>query len=366
MITKRLVDLIVSDFVRALDEAQKWIIQIDNKSAFMPPGQNGPHYHLETPVRNTAHWSVAYLIAAEHDLFSEAASISLLFRNWLLNDNPHYQQGCYVLRQSGRSDWCNGVIGNAWVLEALARFGMLLHDKRAESRAFGIVQNSRFNKSAGAWHRYDPFTKRFSIDFTFDHQAWFAAALCDLQTTGNVSIFLDHCLQGAFRVRNNGLIHHLFFAPSLKNYINRLQYKLSDLKSPERSRTIEEGYQIYTLFPLARIKHHISNHPFFESKIFQAALDFCTKENILKMQINRYGFQYNAPGLELPMLALIFGDQMSVTEEDIEDIYNAQNQHTRTGDSALYTHNNPDPLTLSARIYELALFIEAYYRENLA
>ena len=364
MITKKLYDLIVSDYVNALDEAKKWIIPIDNKKAFMPSGHNGPHYHLETPIRNTAHWSVAYLIAARHDLYKEAVEISHLFRNWLLNDNPHYQRGCYILRHSGKSDWCNGVIGNAWVLEALTRFGRILCDKTAKSRADEIVKNSRFNKFAGAWHRYDPFTKRYSIDFTFDHQAWFAAALCDYQKTEKIKLFLDHCLQGAFRVRKNGLIHHLYFASSLKNFINRLQYKLNDLKSPERSKIVEEGYQIYTLFPLSRIKHYILNHPFFESKTFQVALDYCTKENILKLQINRYGFQYNAPGLELPMTAFIFGDRMPVTELDIEFIYNAQNQHSRIGKSALYTKNTNDPLTLSARIYELALFIEAYQRKN--
>ena len=146
MITKKLVDLIVSDFVKALDEAQKWIIQINPNNAFMPPGHNGPHYNLETPIRNTAHWAVAYLIAAKYDFFNEAAKISLLFRNWLLDDNPHYKKGCYVLRQSGRSDWCNGGIGNAWILEALARFGRFLNDQVAESRATKIVENNRFNK----------------------------------------------------------------------------------------------------------------------------------------------------------------------------------------------------------------------------
>ena len=360
MITEKIYNLIVADFIASLKEAQRWIIHLDNKNAYMPAGHNGPHYALETPIRNTSHWSVAYLIAAKFNLLKEASKISNLFRNWLLNDNVHYQKGCYVLRQSGKSDWCNGVIGHAWVLEALSRFTNFYSDKKSKERADEIVSKHKFNKRASAWHRYDPFTKRYSVDFTFDHQAWFAASLCDYNKTENVKTFLDHCNSGGFRIRKNGLINHLHFAPVPKNYVNRLQYKFNDLINPKRSKIVEEGYHIYTLFPLSRIKLYIPDHPFFESKVFQDALNYCTKENILKMKTNCYGFSYNAPGLELPMTALAFGTRMPIKKEDIESIYNAQNSYSRPECSALHTQNNSDALTLSARIYELALFIEAY------
>ena len=64
--------------------------------------------------------------------------------------------------------------------------------------------------------------------------------------------------------------------------------------------------------------------------------------------------------LTWPMIGLVFGDRMPIGEVEIEEIYDAQKQHSKDCNSALYTKNNPDPLTLSARIYELALFIEAY------
>ena len=53
-----LYDLLVDTADRA--------IEIQRSDGSMPPGHNGPYYDPETPVRNTAHWSITFVRLADN------------------------------------------------------------------------------------------------------------------------------------------------------------------------------------------------------------------------------------------------------------------------------------------------------------
>lgn len=84
---------------------------------------------------------------------------------------------------------------------------------------------------------------------------------------------------------------------------------------------------------------------------------------IRQLDRNRFGWPYNAPGFELPLLLAHFGDKIPLTWDDMKTIYDEQLVRVMSRDLAFCGRNTQDPLTLSARIYELGLFIESACRK---
>jgi hypothetical protein len=48
-----------------VETADKALGLIDCQRGSLPPGENGPHKHPETPVRNSSHWLITFSKAFE-------------------------------------------------------------------------------------------------------------------------------------------------------------------------------------------------------------------------------------------------------------------------------------------------------------
>jgi hypothetical protein len=359
MILNNLFQIAEQELLSAIHAGSNWLIMLDDSKGHMPPGNNGPHYALETPVRNTVHWLIAFMIADQLGILSDKnKKIISYLRNWLLNNNPHYKIGWYVMRQKGFMDWSNGVIGPSWVLEALIRLFKYYNDNEAYQRLNEIYSKHTFCYKGSAWKRYDTINKRYGVDSTLDHQAWFAASAIECGKINDTQKFLDRCYVNGMRIRIDGRISHLFYTKTLKNYINRIQFKIAENRHNNSIIDIETAYQIYTLFPFARIYKYLPDHKIFKNENFKKALNFCSYENIKKTKNNKYGFSYNAPGFELPLVYACFNADMPITMDEVIKIFYEQKEYTKNNYNNLYTKNTTDPYTLSARIYELALFLE--------
>jgi len=347
-------DFFLKEFKISLQYADKYFIKLSEDKWFSPGGNNGPHFAIESPVRNTCHWIVALLIG--YKLFNDDEFLlkAKYLGRWLLDDNNFYRQECYVMRQTKGTDWVNGVIGPSWVLEALSRLGSYAKDNQATDRAETIVGTLKYNEEEGGWCRYDPFTKKYTVDYTYDHQAWLAAALYDCGEVQTVGSFIDSLHAGNYDVDSSGKIFHLLKTSSFKGRILAYRYK----KNFKLVEDVEVGYHLYCLYPLAKLASVYSGHEFFNSSKMQLSLDYCSYDNILKMEHSRYGFAYNAPGLELPMVYGVFGDRMPISKDEVIAIYDKQMELTGDMGSRLQVKNNPDPMTMAARIYELAMFLE--------
>jgi len=344
----------LKEFKVSLQHADKYFIKLSDDKWFSPGGNNGPHFAIESPVRNTCHWIVALLIGYKLFNDKELLTKSQKLGRWLLESNNFYRQGCYVMRQTKSTDCVNGVIGPAWVLEALARLKRYADNQLAMDRAESIIKTLEYNAKEGGWCRYDPFVGKFSVDYTYDHQAWLAAALNDCGQRDDVESFIDSLSAGSYEVDASGRIFHLLKTNSLKGRLLAYRYK-------KKSRLVEDveiGYHLYCLYPLARLAMAYSEHDFFSSSKIKSSLKYCTFDNISKMERSRYGFTYNAPGLELPMIYSVFGDQMPIGKDEVFAVYKRQLEITGDFDSKLHVNNNPDPMTMVARIYELAMFLE--------
>ena len=102
-----------------IKSARKGLEILDKDSGAFPPGENGPHKQITTPVRNTAHWVKILLYGYKttgDNVFLLAAIKSL---EYLLSDDVRPGGYTYINRDYKNGDKCNGVIGQAWPIEAL-------------------------------------------------------------------------------------------------------------------------------------------------------------------------------------------------------------------------------------------------------
>lgn len=112
--------------VKSANEA----LRKQNSNEAMPAGQNGPYGDAETPVRNTAHWLFSFCRLykrTQNKVFYEAAQKAA---DYLLSSEARPMGASFWCRKNPEKDFCNGVMGQAWVIEALVEAARVL--KRQE------------------------------------------------------------------------------------------------------------------------------------------------------------------------------------------------------------------------------------------
>lgn len=347
----------------------KWEIRLPEGKSMMPPGRNGPYFDLESPLRNTAHWlvtfSIAYKITGEPRFFETATRLA----SFLTGDHPFQIDGVPVHRQKGKKDWCNGVIGQAWLAEGLHRAGLYLENEAAAKKAQELVQALPFDAGTGVWLRLDPGGRKPSIDWTYNHQSWFASIEAEIMhgSKPKAKIFLDKSLEKLFGVDNNGLIRHVIETGNAASKLRSLYRKAKvTIKGPanpkgkawETYRTT--GYHMYVLFSLARLFHIFPDHPFFASQAFRRSLQFATQEEFLGALLdNHFAFPYNAPGFEYLLIALSFRQvEPKVSLETWRRLFEEQKRRTFCKETGLFASGIEDGTTLAARLHEFMLGAE--------
>ena len=329
---------------------------------FFPSGHNGPHLALETPVRNSCHLMLALLIGDKLSPDKPYRKCAKAILNWLLSSNIFFDGRSFMNRQRGGQDWSNGVIGHAWIIESLKRASDYLSNTEAGRLALDLYNHHKFNKDIGAWSRFDTYSNNFRVDYTLDHQAWFAASAIELGVKEHVEHFLDYCDGRAFRVTHEGRVRHLYYAKSIKSSILRTLYLYRTIRKPSCVDELEIGYHHYSLFPFCRIYSELRDHKFFKSDKFKLALSYIDSVWLDKLKGNIYSYPYNSPAFELPLIKSSFPDEVNITWKDLNDVYDYQVKMTCMPSKNFCNRNNPDNLTLTARIYELGLFIEKFLK----
>ncbi|AFY81397.1 hypothetical protein [Oscillatoria acuminata] len=358
------LEFFTNELIKIGEAALKWEVPIEQNISIMPSGHNGPYFDIEGPLRNTAHWLVVYSILYKIYPSDKYRQIALKLSNFLKNPGIYKTNLGYVHRQKSKKDGCNGVIGHAWIAESLYRAGKYLDDEISLNLAKEIVSQLTYKPKIGLWSRLDPIKGELSIDYTYNHQAWFAAIKAEvLANEHNLDVvnFLEMSLRGGFRTRSNGLISHLYYSNSPKGKLIQLKYKLSEWKVPQTIQEKEEGYHLYVLYALARLHSIYPNHSFFDSPAFASSLKLLSERNFYnKLENNRYAFSYNAPGFEMLRIFIEFHEKFT-NDYDwnwVIALYHKQTEKTYSEHLDLHTRGE-DSFTLAARVYELAIGIEA-------
>ena len=348
-----------------VQSASSALALLDAKKGCMPPGHNGPYYDSETPVRNTSHWLItfikAYSVSHEKKFFEAAHKLI----KYLCSNEARPMAATFWHRKNPKKDTCNGLIGQAWTIEALVVAAIELGIPELVSLAEKVFLLHPFNEKAGLWQCVSADGTYLSFDFTFNHQLWFAAAgsLLANQTKGEVEsqirVFMER-LNHNYNVHSSGLIRHfinielLDWQTKFERQIKEPLFKIKRLTQLCEDRLYlikkEIGYHSFNLYAFALMRQQYPNHAFWGNNKLKAALSYAgSKEYWQEVQTSKYGYSYNPPGFEAALaLEVFFQDQRLQQERWIAK------QFCQTYDFGknMMSRNTQDPITYAARLYE--------------
>jgi hypothetical protein len=340
----------------AAEAALRWEIRLDSRRSMMPPGHNGPYQQAETPVRNTAHWLVTFSLAYAWTGATSFRETGLRLSSFLRDPGPIRTRHALIHRQAG-GDRCNGVIGPAWVIDGLSHAALHLGDDEAAAQAVAELEGLPFDERPKAWRRVDPVAGEGAVDYTYNHQAWLAAAAAAVpggKGAVRAERFLDGSASGSLRIHADGIAHHILHAATVRGRLLVGRFAALRMRRPAAIEAKEAGYHLYVLFPLIRLWARFPEHPLFEAPDFRrAVMRGCDSSFLNTLDENPFAYPYNAPGFELPILGVVGLDPGLARE-----VYERQRQRTWDSTSGLHSRGSPDPATLAARIFELAIAVE--------
>ncbi len=148
-------------------------VELQGKKGDMPPGHNGPWNDPQTPVRNTAHWSL---------LFWKPSSLRVMIRlsscseaaDYLVSHEARPMNATFYCRYTSSKDFCNGLIGQAWVIQALLQLGDYFQRPQYINLAQEIFLLHEIDQPSGLWRIRNVDGSIGGISHTFNQQLWFA------------------------------------------------------------------------------------------------------------------------------------------------------------------------------------------------
>ena len=344
------VDLIV-DSVESANKLQA----IDGS---FPAGHNGPYNNTETAIRNTCHLLIANIFVYKvtlKDSFNEAA---LKYLSYVKNAvHLNHKSGIQCRINPTRNPY-NGLVGQAWIIEALCEAGSHFDDFDSYSLAIGLARKFDYSPSYCTWLL--PSEKHtIKYDRTLNHNIWFAAALSiipkeyDLDIRKCIEHFVDQLFK-LIQIYPNGIIHH-----SSPYYCN--SYPIGSFAAPLRAfRNFTESSYIYqksiayhsfNLYGLAILQNHLSNNTIkslFDVYDFIGAIN--THDFKTYVSSSKYSFPYNPVGFELAYMLSIF--QPNNLQKILSYCYR-QVAETYCFESKLFKRDTSDSYTSAARVYEI-------------
>lgn len=361
----RLRDVLIKSAEAALD--------LQAESGAMPAGHNGPYHDPETPVRNTSHWLVTFLSVEKitgEDRFRTAADQAVTY---LLSQDARPGGHAFLHRKNENKDRCNGLIGQAWTIEALAEaVDTGLRAKNVREVAAETFLKHPFREDLALWRRVEPDGQVLPYDRTFNHQLWFAAAgglLVDAagretvpKVDHRVRRFLNRLSQ-TIRIYDDGLVRHplqpefetrerlsLLQPGEWRLLKNEVFSALRPQSSRQQLRSKAVGYHSFNLYGLALLKTTYPDHIVWDHDKINRALAFIRSEAYQsRIEDNEYGYPYNPPGFENAFALKILGDEAGLSrwiEKQINRCYDPE--------SGLMRGCSEDITTEAARVYEVA------------
>jgi hypothetical protein len=333
-------------------------LTLQKEDGSLPAGHNGPYFDTETPVRNTGHWLITFLKVYEITKDTRFLNAALKAVNYLLSEEARPAKAAFWHRKNPEKDFSNGLIGQAWSIEALCIAAQYFDHPDIINSARDVFLMHSFDEKPGLWHKIELDGTPSPVDRTFNHQLWFAAAGSLLNQRSpddtiarRLNIFMDN-LTANLNLYPWGLIVH-----SLKSS-NKMQIKkklLEMISRPPQDEIIFKavGYHQFNLYAFALLKGFFPLHSFWENNKFKALWEYAnTQEYEEKLYKSEYGYPYNPPGFEMAYALEIFGNAMIDKCEKQEKWIARQIRLCFNFESSLMTKGTKDPQTHAARIYE--------------
>lgn len=350
MITKTLYDFIKI----AADHG----LTIQRNDGSFLPGHNGPYFDQETPVRNTGHWLIVFLKAyeiTENCKFLDAANKAV---NFLLSEKARPMKAAFWHRKNLGKDFSNGLIGQAWSIEALSVAARYFNDPEIIKTAEEVFLMHPFDEKHGLWRKISVDGSYLTVDSVFNHQLWFAAASSLLkkysgkeEMVRRLDIFMDN-IEANLALYPSGLIVHTLRRRGRAQIIKqllRLFYNLSQAEVIDKA----IGYHQFNLYAFALLKSSFPVHSFWTRKKFGKLWEYANSSEYRKqLHGSEFGYSYNPPGFEMAFALDVFGGDMPDKREKQEEWIAEQIRFCFDFESGLMKKGTKDPETHIARIYE--------------
>ncbi|MCH7409686.1 hypothetical protein MM239_09795 [Belliella sp. DSM 111904] len=351
-------------------KASTRILKMQNIDGSFPSGHNGPYNDPETPVRNTAH--VLFFLSdlyskTNDDTFKKSA---LKCMEYLKSDKSRPFFKTFYHRDKIGKDSCNGLVGQAWCIEALVKASICFDDEESYSLAQEVFFLHKFDDRIGLWNRTEINGDILGFDGTFNHQLWFAASAGMLSRTPAaleaVDIFLDKIVSKV-KLYGDNIIYHESSMGDLYKYLNlglrsflgqvksRAKNAVPSYKSGLYSKSV--GYHAFNVYALAMLKVSRPKHELWESNLIQKILTVTESDNFRStLKNSKYGYFYNTSGIELA-----FGFESLLENTTVANNWlNLQFENTFLNIEEPLSNNSPDRNTSIARIYAASRLKENY------
>lgn len=330
----------------------------------MPAGHNGPYHDLETPFRNTSHWLISFLKSYEltgEIKYKEAGEKALAY---LLSNEARSMRATFWQRKKQKKDFTNGVIGQAWTLEALEYAFRFFGDDQGLKLAEDVYKLHPYDSVNQAWEIVNVDGSNRGFDDTFNHQLWFAVIGSRLANHGDLDIKSQtqdfiYAIKKNIKMYRDGVIMHLptfYQRTTIKNKIGTVVSVLRTSKTQSENKYMKSvGYHGFNLYALGIIKEQ--SLVFFESKEFKKAIKVIRTDRFKDLlDKSNYSYDYNPPGFELGFA------QQKFDSENFDSYFLARDvmKSFDREEEAWGINNKFDPSTASARVYEV------YLLENVA
>ncbi len=358
----------VFSFQDALELAAINSLPLQQEDGSFPAGHNGPYLDPELSVRNTAHF--LFLIAT---LFQKTGKSQYLDAgnkaiSYLLSSAVRPSGQSFYCRNKVGKDSCNGLIGQAWVIEALVKASQVFDRPDCYAVAEEVFLLHPWNESVALWNRVEVDGTILSFDGTFNHQLWFAAAGSLLNKTpiareravkfleknaAIVQIYSDGVIFHASPMV--GLIHYL--KKGVRSFTKAVKSRRKKYRQRDKLYSKSVGYHAFNLYAFAMLYKEFPEIGMWKSKRFKAILSAPEHSNFIQsLTTSEYGYFYNLSGIEIAYAYEVFGRG----EKEIVEWLDRQFAHTYENTRNLLTRNASDTNTAQARTYELARFTKDY------
>lgn len=359
-------------------------IKMQRPDGSMPAGHNGPWNDPDTSVRNTAHWAITFYKAykiSEKDIFLKAAISAC---NYLLTPKARPNKGAFLCRTSKKKNKENGLIGQVWALEPLVFLGNALKCKEYLELSRHILLQHKYEEEIHLWRNLNIDGRPGFINGTFNQQVWFGSlALINSYYTGDKTLksratdFFWHISTNVSWLERGligqGISQYVLRKRSLRSKIKRCikggpnyvmqwgpNYVMQGIRSKLSKQQRSIGYLPFTSYGFALAHATSKNENWWrEEKVRQILIDTLkyiqTKRFYDESFKTKYGWSYNPIGFEIAYSLYVFQDLLEVNGniDTIRPWVELQLKKHWNPKSGLMNNDTSDPLTLSARLYEL-------------
>ena len=329
------------------------------------PGHNNKWNDRDTPIRVTAHFSVQLAFAFRYTQDQKYLDVLKNAASYLLSHHARPGGKTFFCRVSSTKSMCNGLIGQAWAVEALLHIYSVLGESEYLEVAKEVYMLHPFDFSHGLYCPVECDGSVKAVAKTINHQLIFVAQGMWLLALGVDS--LEHDLKRFFALlpRNisltgDGLINH--YARKGRNDMERKIFDLARYFQRKKMHSQSQGYQSFNMFGLALSKR---NHPtcaIWEmedlKKILQRIYNYVNKQLYIESVLqNEFALAYRLTGQEICFYERVFGLGSGYSIAHI--LIDEQFRRFWDSEEKLLCAATGDPQTLSSRLYEMWYFYES-------